>query len=156
MAFRNLLSLKMLLDMALQRACSSLGTTDSIDEISGCNEKAYDSLSINNARQVLLFSSDQELFEYVKGDTMMKFASFETIEDVPILSPLQLNMKAEDCLSSNSVGSAVVDEDSPQLMDSGDSYFLNDDYPGCMGPVDSLQSEEEDIPNFSFSFPLFG
>ena len=37
----------------------------------------------------------------------------------------------------------LVDEDSPQLMESGDSYFLNDDYPGCMGPVDSLQSEEE-------------
>ncbi|GFS38079.1 regulatory particle non-ATPase 12A [Actinidia rufa] len=38
------------------------------DEISGCNEKAYDSLSINNARQLLLFSSDQELFEYFKEE----------------------------------------------------------------------------------------
>ncbi|XP_057511597.1 26S proteasome non-ATPase regulatory subunit 8 homolog A-like [Actinidia eriantha] len=38
------------------------------DEISGCGEKAYDSLSINNARQLLLFSSDQELFEYVKEE----------------------------------------------------------------------------------------
>ncbi|GFS38067.1 regulatory particle non-ATPase 12A [Actinidia rufa] len=38
------------------------------DEISGCSEKAYDSLSINNARQLLLFSSDQELFEYVKEE----------------------------------------------------------------------------------------
>ncbi|GFZ16867.1 hypothetical protein Acr_26g0001370 [Actinidia rufa] len=86
----------------------------------------------------------------------MNFASFETIKDVPILSPLQLNTKAEDRLSNSSVGSAVVDEDSPQLMDSGDSYFLNDDYPGCMSPVDSLRLEKEDAPNFSFSFPLFG
>ncbi|THG00193.1 hypothetical protein TEA_003386 [Camellia sinensis var. sinensis] len=36
------------------------------DEIAGCSEKAYDSLSINDARKILLFSSDKELFEYVK------------------------------------------------------------------------------------------
>ncbi|CAL5390805.1 unnamed protein product [Camellia sinensis] len=39
-----------------------------IDEISGCSEKAYDSLSINDARKILMFSSDQELFEYVKEE----------------------------------------------------------------------------------------
>ncbi|KAK3014581.1 hypothetical protein RJ639_009814 [Escallonia herrerae] len=38
------------------------------DEIAGCSEKAYDSLSINDARQMLLFSSDQELTEYIKED----------------------------------------------------------------------------------------
>ncbi|XP_054776704.1 26S proteasome non-ATPase regulatory subunit 8 homolog A [Prosopis cineraria] len=38
------------------------------DEIAGCSEKAYDYLSINNARQMLLFSSDQELFEYMKEE----------------------------------------------------------------------------------------
>ncbi|XP_052209623.1 26S proteasome non-ATPase regulatory subunit 8 homolog A [Diospyros lotus] len=38
------------------------------DEISGCSEKAYDSLSINHARQMLLFSSDKELFEYINED----------------------------------------------------------------------------------------
>ncbi|XP_050943063.1 26S proteasome non-ATPase regulatory subunit 8 homolog A isoform X2 [Cucumis melo] len=36
------------------------------DEIAGCSEKAYDYLSINDARQMLLFSSDQELLDYVK------------------------------------------------------------------------------------------
>ncbi|VFQ87368.1 unnamed protein product [Cuscuta campestris] len=35
------------------------------DEIAGCSEKAYDSLSIKDAQQMLLFSSDQELLEYV-------------------------------------------------------------------------------------------
>ncbi|KAG7015126.1 26S proteasome non-ATPase regulatory subunit 8-like A, partial [Cucurbita argyrosperma subsp. argyrosperma] len=38
------------------------------DEIAGCSEKAYDYLSISNARQMLLFSSDQELLEYVKEE----------------------------------------------------------------------------------------
>ncbi|THF94191.1 hypothetical protein TEA_004454 [Camellia sinensis var. sinensis] len=38
------------------------------DEIAGCSEKAYDSLSINDARKILLFSSDKELFEYVKEE----------------------------------------------------------------------------------------
>lgn len=36
------------------------------DEIAGCSEKAYDSLSLNDARQMLLFSSDKELHEYIK------------------------------------------------------------------------------------------
>ncbi|KAL7237578.1 hypothetical protein ACSBR2_003810 [Camellia fascicularis] len=38
------------------------------DEISGCSEKAYDSLSINDARKILMFSSDHELFEYIKEE----------------------------------------------------------------------------------------
>ena len=38
------------------------------DEIAGCSEKAYDYLSINDARQMLLFTSDQELLEYIKEE----------------------------------------------------------------------------------------
>ncbi|XP_021282589.1 26S proteasome non-ATPase regulatory subunit 8 homolog A isoform X2 [Herrania umbratica] len=38
------------------------------DEIAGCSEKAYDYLSIDDARQMLLFSSDQELLEYIKEE----------------------------------------------------------------------------------------
>ncbi|KAF3448738.1 hypothetical protein FNV43_RR09451 [Rhamnella rubrinervis] len=34
------------------------------DEIAGCSEKAYDYLSISDARQMLLFTSDQELLKY--------------------------------------------------------------------------------------------
>ncbi|GMQ05761.1 hypothetical protein CsSME_00050654 [Camellia sinensis var. sinensis] len=34
--------------------------------VAGCSEKACDSLSIDDARKILLFSSDKELFEYVK------------------------------------------------------------------------------------------
>ncbi|KAL7167772.1 hypothetical protein ACSBR2_038267 [Camellia fascicularis] len=36
-------------------------------KLAGCSEKAYDSLSINDARKIL-FSSDKELFEYVKEE----------------------------------------------------------------------------------------
>lgn len=56
---------------------------------------------------------------------------------------LELNVKVEDHLSTGSGGSAVVDDqDGPQLVDSGDSYFPNDDYPEYVAPVD--QSEEDD------------
>ncbi|GAB4834604.1 26S proteasome non-ATPase regulatory subunit 8 A [Ancistrocladus abbreviatus] len=38
------------------------------DEIAGCSEKAYDYLSINDARHMLLFSSDKELVEYIREE----------------------------------------------------------------------------------------
>lgn len=57
--------------------------------------------------------------------------------DVP---PVPCSVKVEDRLSSGSGASAVVDEDGPQLLDSGDSYFQNAEYPGCLG----VQSEEDD------------
>ncbi|KAJ7968871.1 26S proteasome non-ATPase regulatory subunit 8 [Quillaja saponaria] len=38
------------------------------DEIAGCSEKAYDYFSISDARQMLLFSSDKELLEYIKEE----------------------------------------------------------------------------------------
>ena len=85
------------------------------------------------------------LTEKVQSKEVAGAKSDPVPEDGPILSPLQLNVKAEDRLSSGGCGgSAMVDEDGPQLMDSGDSYFLNDNYPGCMGPIDSLQSVEDD------------
>lgn len=38
------------------------------DEIAGCSEKAYDFLSIADAQQMLLFSSQKELVEYIQED----------------------------------------------------------------------------------------
>ena len=35
------------------------------DEIAGCSEKAYDYLSISDAKKILMFSSDQELSQYI-------------------------------------------------------------------------------------------
>lgn len=46
------------------------------DEIAGCSEKAYDYLSIKDARQMLLFTSDQELLEYVKEVKLSNIAHF--------------------------------------------------------------------------------
>lgn len=59
-------------------------------------------------------------------------------------SSLGFVVKVEDRLSSGSGGSAVVDEDGPQLVDSGHSYFHCDDYPGCLVAIDGVQSEEDD------------
>uniref|UniRef100_A0A5B7C3L4 Putative Homeobox-leucine zipper protein HAT5 n=1 Tax=Davidia involucrata TaxID=16924 RepID=A0A5B7C3L4_DAVIN len=64
--------------------------------------------------------------------------------DVPHVSSLQINVKVEDRLSTGSGVSAVVDEDGPQLVDSGDSCFPDDNYPGYVAPVDGVQSEEDD------------
>ncbi|KAF5746865.1 Homeobox-leucine zipper protein HAT5 [Tripterygium wilfordii] len=47
-------------------------------------------------------------------------------------SALQVSEKVEDHLSSGSTGSAVVDEEGPHLVDSGDSYLPNDNHPGCV------------------------
>ncbi|KAF8378301.1 hypothetical protein HHK36_029640 [Tetracentron sinense] len=63
--------------------------------------------------------------------------------DEAVVFAAQLSVKAEDRLSSGSGRSAVVDKDCPQLMDSGDSFFL-DDYRGGMVPMDGIQSEEDD------------
>ncbi|PON33292.1 Octamer-binding transcription factor [Parasponia andersonii] len=59
----------------------------------------------------------------------------------------QFSAKVEDRLSTGSGGSAVVDEEGPQLVDSGDSYLQSCvQYPaGCMAAVDGgVQSEEDD------------
>ncbi|KAJ9135295.1 hypothetical protein P3X46_032498 [Hevea brasiliensis] len=66
--------------------------------------------------------------------------------DIANACDVQMGVKVEDRLSSGSTRSAVVDEDSPQLLDSGDSFFQNDNYGGCVigGPGDSVQSEEDD------------
>ena len=61
----------------------------------------------------------------------------DAADDAP---PAPCSVKVEDRLSSGSGASAVVDEDGPQLRDSGDSYFQNAEYPGCLG----VQSEEDD------------
>lgn len=61
-----------------------------------------------------------------------------------MVSALQFSVKVEDRLSSGSVGSAVVDEDAPQLVDSGNSYFPSDEYSRGIGPFDGVQSEDED------------
>ncbi|KAL6960618.1 zipper protein [Sarracenia purpurea var. burkii] len=79
-------------------------------------------------------------------------------EEVPSFPAFQLNVKAEDRLSTGSGGSGMVDEDGRQLVDSGDSFFLNDDYPEGGALVDDVQSEEDDggsSDGRSFSYYAF-
>lgn len=61
-------------------------------------------------------------------------------------SAVQFSTKLEDRVSSGSGGSAVVDEEGPQLVDSGDSYFPNEHYGADQFevPVDRIQSEDDD------------
>lgn len=80
----------------------------------------------------------------------------EMIMDVNVPISLQFSVKVEDRLSSGSGGSAVVDEEGPQHVDSGDSYFPSscdvhnyspphdDHHHHCMGIVDGVHSEEDD------------
>lgn len=70
-------------------------------------------------------------------------------ESIPAITgnapAFELNVKVEDRLSSGTAGSAIVDEDSPQLLDSGDSFFQNDNYGDeCVIPADGILSEEDD------------
>lgn len=80
----------------------------------------------------------------VGGEAISAQKSDPLLVDITHVSALQFSVKVEDRVSSGSGGSAVVDEDGPQLVDSGDSYFPSDNYPGCVAPVDGVQSEEDD------------
>lgn len=56
-------------------------------------------------------------------------------------------VKVEERLSSGSAGSAVVDEDAPQLLDSCDSYFPS------VGPVHSHSEEDDGSDDGRSCFP---
>ncbi|XP_023543981.1 homeobox-leucine zipper protein HAT5-like [Cucurbita pepo subsp. pepo] len=77
-------------------------------------------------------------------------SSFQAKKSEPFLEQqilvpvVQHSMKIEDHHSCRSNGSAVLDEDGPHLLDSGDSYLLSNDYNGCVLPVFGMNSEEED------------
>ncbi|KAL3526431.1 hypothetical protein ACH5RR_011087 [Cinchona calisaya] len=80
-----------------------------------------------------------ELVSVEKSDTL-------PLDELHASAPqFTMKVKVEDRLSTGSGGSAVVDEDGPQLVDSGDSYFPSDDYPaGCVvRAADGIQSEED-------------
>ncbi|KAL5582547.1 hypothetical protein UlMin_014989 [Ulmus minor] len=60
------------------------------------------------------------------------------------MTGFQISVKVEDRVSTGSGGSAVVDEEALQLVDSGDSYFQSVHYPQCLPRVDGIHSELED------------
>lgn len=101
-------------------------------EVFSLTEKTQDK-EVIMAPPVSVQKPDASLFKLVLGN----------------LSEETLNVKVEDRVSSGSIESAVVDDGSPQLVDSGDSYLPNDIYGGGgyvipASAADGLQSEEDD------------
>lgn len=59
--------------------------------------------------------------------------------------------KAEDRLSSGSDSSAVIDDNCPQLIDSGDSYFPSSEYPQLPNGLQIEHDDTNDNSNYLFS-----
>ncbi|XWS44193.1 hypothetical protein CRYUN_Cryun15aG0023200 [Craigia yunnanensis] len=102
-------------------------------------KSSYDSLqsnydSIFNDYEKLK-SEVASLTEKLQARDVTEPITGQKAEPLPaeMVSSLQFSVKVEDRLSTGSAGSAVVDEDAPQFVDSGDSYFPSDEYPRCVG-----------------------
>lgn len=105
----------------------------------------YDSILKENHKlksEVVSLTEMQQAKE-VAGEPIPGQKSDPHPVDMTDVSAIQFSVKVEDRLSTGT-GSAVVDEDGPQLVDSGNSYFPNDAYPDCVAQVDRVQSEEDD------------
>ncbi|XP_022884048.1 homeobox-leucine zipper protein HAT5-like [Olea europaea var. sylvestris] len=103
---------------------------------------SYDSILKENEKlKAEVFS----LTEKLQGKEAAVEKSDPVLVDAPADSPAQLILNVEDRLSSGSDGSSAVDDqEGPQLVDSGDSYFPNN-YLGCVAAgVGGIQSEEDD------------
>ncbi|KAL4031264.1 hypothetical protein IC575_009540 [Cucumis melo] len=86
--------------------------------------------------------------------TIPSITSELLLADITNISIPQSGRKAEDRLSSGSDSSAVVDDNCPQLIDSGDSYFPSIEYPQCAHLPNGLQMEDNDTndnSNYLFS-----
>ncbi|XP_068642440.1 homeobox-leucine zipper protein HAT5-like isoform X2 [Aristolochia californica] len=116
-------------------------------------ERDYDLLKSSYDSLVSDFENISQENEKLKSEVVsltenLRAKEVATPEQPPVpksepTSLVHATVKAEDRLSSGSGGSAVLDEEGPQLLDSGDSY-LPDEYPGFVGPIEGVQSEEED------------
>ncbi|GER35758.1 homeobox-leucine zipper protein HAT5 [Striga asiatica] len=82
-----------------------------------------------------------ELLSLTEKCQLAKELDSQEPDPLPVPS-LQLAVKPEDRLSSGGDGSAVVDDDGRQLLDSGDSYFPAGEYPDCMAAVASGGEED--------------
>nr|GMD56199.1 homeobox-leucine zipper protein HAT5 [Ipomoea batatas] len=105
----------------------------------------YDSILKEKEKLKAELASLNEKLE-AKEVVSPKAASGDPVVPGDAAAAVGANVKVEDRLSSGSAGSAVVDQDSPQLVDSGDSYFHNHhNYHECGGGgLQALQSEEDD------------
>ncbi|KAG9130499.1 hypothetical protein Leryth_024345 [Lithospermum erythrorhizon] len=111
---------------------------------------SYDSIRKENDKlkaEVLSLTEKLQPKETVKEPFLNNQPDSIPEVETNVSQTLQINVKVEDRLSTGSGGSAVVDEDGPQLVDSVDSYLHpDDDYPGCIvaSIVNGVQTEEEE------------
>lgn len=102
----------------------------------------YDSVVKENEKlksEVLSLTVKLEAKE-VSTEPVLGQISNPSAAEMVHVSAVQLSVKVEDRLSSGSGESVVMDEEGPQLLDSGDSYFPSNEYSACVGPV----SKEDD------------
>ncbi|KAL3624237.1 Homeobox-leucine zipper protein hat5 [Castilleja foliolosa] len=104
----------------------------------------YDSVLKENDKLKAELHSLTEKFQPAKEPTGESDQKSEPLPINPLPLCLQLNVKVEDRLSTGSDGSAVVDDDSRQHLDSGDSYFQTSEYPDCMAAVDGEEDGSDD------------
>ncbi|KAL5725218.1 homeobox-leucine zipper protein [Ranunculus cassubicifolius] len=108
-------------------------------------ERDYDILKASYDSLLENYDSIVKENEKIKSEVVSLTEKLHKDELLPA-DPLAsyVGEKGEDRLSSGSGGSAVIDEDSPQLVDSDGSYFHDEDYHICMPRVYCVHSEEDD------------
>ncbi|KZV55882.1 hypothetical protein F511_15732 [Dorcoceras hygrometricum] len=115
----------------------------------------YESISKENDKlkaEVLSLMEKMNAEEHPAGESQAQHASNPVPTDTPPC--LQLTMKVEDRQSIGSDGSAVVDDDGPQLLDSGDSYFPSSHYPDCVVAVDEDDGSDNGGSYFEYVLPV--
>ncbi|XP_038903320.1 homeobox-leucine zipper protein HAT5-like [Benincasa hispida] len=86
------------------------------------------------------------------GEAPIPYVTSELLlADVAHVSTPHSGRKAEDRLSSGSDSSAVVDDNCPQLIDSGDSYFPSNEYPQLPSGLQIEHDDTNDNSNYLFS-----
>ncbi|XP_010029204.2 homeobox-leucine zipper protein HAT5 [Eucalyptus grandis] len=109
----------------------------------------YDSILKENEKLKLeVYSLTEKLQgKEVDGAPMTGPSEPAPLEEADVQA-VQFSAKVEDRLSTRSGGSAVIDEEGPQLVDSGNSYLLCENYPGCVA-----QSEDDGSDDGQSYFP---
>lgn len=109
----------------------------------------YDSVRKDNETlkaEIVSLAEKLQAREVVVGEPVTDKKAEEVFPEEAAGGSLPVTVKVEDRLSTGTGSSAVVEEDGPQLVDSGDSYFPNDDhindYSRCLS-MDQVHSDED-------------
>ncbi|XP_047337157.1 homeobox-leucine zipper protein HAT5 [Impatiens glandulifera] len=124
-------------------------------------EKDYDHLKSSFDFLQSDYDSVLKENERLKAEVMALVEKLQSEEAVAVVEAVSVvknddHFKVEDRLSSGSVGSSIVDEDGRQLMDSGDSYFMSEDYHtvGCGAATEEDDGSDDGRNYFSDEIPV--